>query len=320
MVEGLSKTTIDNALASFSAVMRYALERDLIDVNPAYGMRVDPNDHRLRYKKTPRRRRWIPPAATTGVFLVPAVAGSNPVARPHEVGSRPGDPDHTLAHDVRAGGTSLASKCLFSQPRGGTEAGSAAAGWPRIADEPRSSVGRRSMRRAGLTPSARWRRSGCGWLTGSSGRCAASSRYRPLACEAIAPMQRKMSICRLEGTDLHPHACYLIPQFAADSGGMWPQNSALANWAGACGAPPERPRSHGTNVRQVGRASAGICLPRYCCFPLAKQASTVSRTRERKSSFPGVLTEPRTRSQRGATGSAVGRDRTCQCSVRVPIG
>jgi hypothetical protein len=79
---------------------------------------------------------------------------------------------------------------------GGREAGSGAAGWPRIADEPRSSVGRRSMRRAALTPSARWRRSGCGWLTGSSGRCAASSRYRPLACEAIAPMQRKMPICR----------------------------------------------------------------------------------------------------------------------------
>jgi hypothetical protein len=67
----------------------------------------------------------------------------------------------------------------------GTEAGSGAAGWPRIADEPRSSVRRRSMRRAGLTPSARWHRSGCGWLTGSSGRSAASSRYRPLSCEAI---------------------------------------------------------------------------------------------------------------------------------------
>jgi integrase len=68
VVGGLSKTTIDNALASFSAVLRYALERDLIDFNPAYGMRVDPNDHRLRYKKTPRRRRWIPPEEA-GTFL-----------------------------------------------------------------------------------------------------------------------------------------------------------------------------------------------------------------------------------------------------------
>jgi hypothetical protein len=62
-------------------------------------------------------------AATTGVFLVPAVARSNPVTHPYEFGFRPGDPDHTLAHGVRArgtcGGTSLPSKCLFSQPRGG---------------------------------------------------------------------------------------------------------------------------------------------------------------------------------------------------------
>ena len=62
-------------------------------------------------------------AGTEVFFLVPAVAGSNPVAHPHEFGSSPGDPDHTLAHDVRArgtcGGTSLPSKCLFSQPRAG---------------------------------------------------------------------------------------------------------------------------------------------------------------------------------------------------------
>jgi integrase len=59
--ERLSKQTIDNALSSLSAVLGYALEEDLIEVNPALSMRVDPDDPRLDPLRSSRERRYVPP-------------------------------------------------------------------------------------------------------------------------------------------------------------------------------------------------------------------------------------------------------------------
>jgi hypothetical protein len=123
---------------------------------------------------------------------------------------------------------------------------------PESPTQRRSSVGRRSTRRAGLTPSALWGRSGCGWLTGSSGRCAASSRYRSLACEAIAPSGHNMAICRRKAGYRSPGSRSSIPQFATDSRGFWPQNSALANCGGIVGTASET----------VARGSPATCSGR----------------------------------------------------------
>jgi len=151
--------------------------------------------HPLRVIQGPKRRgsKRLPRV------LVPAVAGSNPVAHPHEFGSRPGDPDHTLAHDVRARGTSLPSKCLFSQPRRGAQ--------KPVPEQPAGHESPTSRARAwGGVDAARWldterplapiRVRLADWFERALRR---ERRYRPLACEAIAPMQRKMPICRLEG-------------------------------------------------------------------------------------------------------------------------
>lgn len=62
LAKGLSKTTIDGAIASLSAVLGYALREHRIDLNPALGARVDPADMRLRPTRKRTERRWIPPA------------------------------------------------------------------------------------------------------------------------------------------------------------------------------------------------------------------------------------------------------------------
>ena len=59
--QGLSKTTIDGAIGSLSAVLGYALKEQRIELNPAVGARVDPADLRLRPIRRRQERRWIPP-------------------------------------------------------------------------------------------------------------------------------------------------------------------------------------------------------------------------------------------------------------------
>jgi integrase len=58
---GLSKSTIDGAISSLSAVLGYALREHRIDVNPAMRARVDPGDTRLQPTRPRQERRWIPP-------------------------------------------------------------------------------------------------------------------------------------------------------------------------------------------------------------------------------------------------------------------
>ena len=62
LAKGLSKTTIDGAISSLSAVLGYALREHRIDVNPALGSRVDPADTRLQPTRKRTERRWIPPS------------------------------------------------------------------------------------------------------------------------------------------------------------------------------------------------------------------------------------------------------------------
>jgi integrase len=58
---GLSKSTIDGAISSLSAVLGYALRERRIDSNPALDARVDPADLRLQPTRKRVERRWIPP-------------------------------------------------------------------------------------------------------------------------------------------------------------------------------------------------------------------------------------------------------------------
>jgi integrase len=70
---GLAKETIDGAFSSLSAMLRDAVDIELLDANPAHGIRVRPNDPRLKPKRDPRTRRAIP-AVEVGTFMraVPA--------------------------------------------------------------------------------------------------------------------------------------------------------------------------------------------------------------------------------------------------------
>jgi integrase len=70
---GLAKETIDGAFSSLSAMLRDALDVELLDANPAHGVRVRPNDPRLNPSREPRTRRAVP-AAEVGAFMraVPA--------------------------------------------------------------------------------------------------------------------------------------------------------------------------------------------------------------------------------------------------------
>jgi integrase len=58
---GLSKTTIDGAISSFSAVLGYALREHRIEANPALSARIDPAVTRLKPTRKRRERRWVPP-------------------------------------------------------------------------------------------------------------------------------------------------------------------------------------------------------------------------------------------------------------------
>jgi integrase len=58
---GLSKTTIDGAFASLSALFRDAIELEYLEANPAHRLRVRPNDPRLSPALEPVARRAVPP-------------------------------------------------------------------------------------------------------------------------------------------------------------------------------------------------------------------------------------------------------------------
>jgi integrase len=65
---GLAKETIDGAFTAFSAMLRDAVDVELLDGNPAHGIRVRPNDPRLNPARTPRARRAVPPDEV-GAFI-----------------------------------------------------------------------------------------------------------------------------------------------------------------------------------------------------------------------------------------------------------
>jgi len=57
----LSKTTIDGAFSALSALMRDAMDIEVIDANPAARLRVRAGDPRLDPERGPVRRRAVPP-------------------------------------------------------------------------------------------------------------------------------------------------------------------------------------------------------------------------------------------------------------------
>jgi integrase len=65
---GLAKETIDGAFSALSAMLRDAVDVELLDGNPAHGIRVRPNDPRLNPRRIPRQRRAVPPEEV-GVFI-----------------------------------------------------------------------------------------------------------------------------------------------------------------------------------------------------------------------------------------------------------
>jgi integrase len=66
--KGLSKETIDGAFSSLSAMLRDAVDDELLESNPAQGIRVRSNDPRLNPRKPQRQRRAVP-ADEVGTFL-----------------------------------------------------------------------------------------------------------------------------------------------------------------------------------------------------------------------------------------------------------
>jgi integrase len=65
---GLTKSTIDGAISSLSAVLGYALKEHRIEANVALSARVDPADTRLQPKRQRQERRWIPPDEAGGLL------------------------------------------------------------------------------------------------------------------------------------------------------------------------------------------------------------------------------------------------------------
>ena len=88
---GLAKETIDGAFSSLSAMLRDAVDDELLDGNPAHGIRVRPNDPRLSPTRTPRARRAVP-ASEVGAFMRALPPKHRAVCwTPFLSGSRPGE-------------------------------------------------------------------------------------------------------------------------------------------------------------------------------------------------------------------------------------
>jgi integrase len=87
--QGLSKTTIDGAISSLSAVLGYALRDHRIEANPALRARVDPADTRLQLTRARSERRWIPPAEAGRLLEAVAPRQWSLVLTPFLTGVRP---------------------------------------------------------------------------------------------------------------------------------------------------------------------------------------------------------------------------------------
>jgi integrase len=88
--QGLSKETIDGAFSSLSAMLRDAID-ELLDTNPAHGIRVRPNDPRLNPRRAQRQRRAVP-ADEVGAFMKALPARYQAVCwTPFLTGVRPGE-------------------------------------------------------------------------------------------------------------------------------------------------------------------------------------------------------------------------------------
>lgn len=88
---GLSKETIDGAFSSLSALLRDAVDDELLDANPAHGIRVRPNDPRLNPAVQSRARRAVP-AAEVGAFMQAVPRRHRAVCwTPFLTGTRPGE-------------------------------------------------------------------------------------------------------------------------------------------------------------------------------------------------------------------------------------
>jgi integrase len=86
---GLSKTTIDGAISSLSAVLGYALRDHRIEANSALRARVDPADTRLRPTRARNERGWIPPSEAARLLEAVAPRHWALVLTPFLAGVRP---------------------------------------------------------------------------------------------------------------------------------------------------------------------------------------------------------------------------------------
>jgi integrase len=87
----LAKSTIDGAFSALSALMRDAVDIELIDANPAARLRVRPSDPRLYPKHGPVERRAVPPGEIRS-FIAAVAPKHRPVCwAPLLSGCRPGE-------------------------------------------------------------------------------------------------------------------------------------------------------------------------------------------------------------------------------------
>jgi integrase len=87
--EGLAKRTVDHAFSSLSAMLKDAIDDELLDANPAHGFRVRPGDPRLRPIRKDRPPRAVPidelaalhvalDQPHRGLLLTPLLTGARP--------------------------------------------------------------------------------------------------------------------------------------------------------------------------------------------------------------------------------------------------
>jgi integrase len=88
---GLSKTTIDGAFSAMSAVLRDAMDIELIDANPAARMRVRPGDPRLNPTRGQVQRRAVPPDEIRAFIAALAARHRAVCWTPVLTGCRPGE-------------------------------------------------------------------------------------------------------------------------------------------------------------------------------------------------------------------------------------
>jgi integrase len=89
--KGLSKETIDGAFSSLSSMLRDAVDDEVLETNPAHGLRVRANDPRLKPKRQPRERRAVP-ADEVAAFVAHVPTSRRAICwTPFLTGTRPGE-------------------------------------------------------------------------------------------------------------------------------------------------------------------------------------------------------------------------------------